>query len=260
MADLFESQGEKVKETRDRRLNDFLNKYEPASLPEDESFERPNPPPGHAGSHTLPTQQAMPIPLTPPHTIPQKRNPMHVFSSFCELPESVSFQTQEDDEIILLFLRKSLITNIPWIIIALLFAIVPIGLFVFGAYFTSPFSLLPSNFLLVIFLFYYLFVATYIFINFITWYFNISIVTQDRVVDIDFSDLVYKNISETKLGLVQDVSYTQSGVVRTLFDFGDVLIQTAGTVDNFDLTAIPNPERTVQVVEGLIGKGRVPAV
>lgn len=81
------------------------------------------------------------------------------------------------------------------------------------------------------------------------------LVTNQRIVDIDFENLVYKNVAETKLTLVQDVSYTQTGAIRTVFDYGDVLIQTAGTIDNFDLHAVPIPERIVNIVEDLIGKG-----
>lgn len=94
------------------------------------------------------------------------------------------------------------------------------------------------------------------FMSFITWFFNTSLITTERVVDIDFSEVVYKNIAETKMDLVQDVSYTQSSVIRTLFNYGDVLVQTAGTIDNFDLQAVPNPDRAVEIVEEQIGKGR----
>jgi hypothetical protein len=186
----------------------------------------------------------------------QKSGNMHIFSAFCENPDRVTFQTQEENEKILLFMRKSFITNIPWIITSIIFALAPLLALPFLHFFGSQLSFLPGTYIFVIILFYYLVVITIAFINFITWFFNISIVTQDRIIDIEFSELVYKNIAETKLDLVQDVSYLQIGVIRALFDYGDMLVQTAGTVDNFDIHAIPKPERAVQVVESLIGKGR----
>ena len=102
--------------------------------------------------------------------------------------------------------------------------------------------------------FYYLIVATYWFINFISWYFNISLVTDKRVIDIDFSNLVYKDVAATKINLVQDVSFAQIGAIRTFFDYGDVLVQTAGTLDNFTFESAPQPENIVHIVEDLIGK------
>jgi hypothetical protein len=97
-------------------------------------------------------------------------------------------------------------------------------------------------------------VATYWYINFISWYFNISLVTDKRVIDINFSNLVYKDVAATKMNLVQDVSFAQIGAIRTFFDYGDVLVQTAGTLDNFTFESAPQPENIVHIVEDLIGK------
>lgn len=191
------------------------------------------------------------IPIAPTLRKP-KHTRMHIFTSYCELPPKVTFENQNDSEKILLFLRKEFITNISWIVGSFLLLLLPIVLFFLAP---SLFSLLPQSFSIIFVLSYYLLVFSYIFMNFITWYFNINLITNERIVDIDFEDLVYKNVAETKLSLVQDVSYTQTGAIRTVFDYGDVLIQTAGTIDNFDLHAVPLPERIVNVVEDLIGRG-----
>jgi len=104
---------------------------------------------------------------------------------------------------------------------------------------------------------YFLWVITYAFINFVIWYYNAALITNKRIVDIDFHQLVYKDIAETKLALVQDVSYRQQSVIENFFDFGHVLIQTAGTIDNFEFSSLPKPDRIEEIVNELIGKGRV---
>lgn len=181
-------------------------------------------------------------------------SPMHFFTAFKEMPARVCFQTQEANEIILLFLRKSFITNIPWIFSAILFSLIPI-LFIYAIQISlAPLSSLPPNDAMVLIIFYYIVLATIVFINFITWYFNVMLITTERVIEVNFTDLVYKNIAETKITLVQDVSYTQVGVIRAVFDYGDVLIQTAGALDNFDFKAVPRPAQVVQIIESLIGK------
>ena len=121
-------------------------------------------------------------------------------------------------------------------------------------YFHISDAIMPQNYMLVITLFYYLLVTTFLFINFITWYFNLNIVTEKRLLDIEFQSVVYKNVAATKLTLVQDVSYSQIGVIRTIFNYGNVLVQTAGTIDNFIFEAVPRPEDAVHVIENLIGK------
>lgn len=192
------------------------------------------------------------IPTAPPLRKP-KRKTMHIFTSYNEMPEDITFENQQKGEKILVFIRRSFWTNVNWLFLSILLCIAP---FVLVRFFPGIFNLLPVRFLIVGLLFYFLLVATHFFVNFITWYFNINLVTNLRIVDVDFEDLVYKNVAETKLSLVQDVSYTQTGVIRTVTNYGDVLIQTAGTLDNFDLKAIPEPERVVNIVEDLIGRGR----
>ena len=75
-----------------------------------------------------------------------------------------------------------------------------------------------------------------------------------KVIEVVFASLIYKHVSATKIDLIQDVSYSQVGVGRSIFDYGDVLVQTAGTIDNFTFDAIPEPENVVHIIEDVIGK------
>ncbi len=183
----------------------------------------------------------------PGKSIPTGHSHLHLFSSLCKDPDDIVFQNQEEDEKILLFIRRDLITNAKWIILGVVLLLLPI---VFLPY---HLSVLPWRFNIIFLLFYYILVASYLYVNFITWYFNISLVTDRRVVDVDFSGLVYKNVASTKLSLVQDVSYSQIGVIRTFFDYGDILVQTAGTIDNFDFDSAPQPENISHLIGDLIG-------
>jgi hypothetical protein len=184
----------------------------------------------------------------------ENNGPIHLLSSFGLNPRDMTFQNEERDERVILFLRKHFITNFPWLVIGIFLLLLPFLIPFFGSIPGNPFTFLPANFTLVFVLFYYLLVATYLFVNFITWYFNISFVTNKRIVDVDFSGLVYKNVASTKLELVQDVSYDQVGVFRSFFNYGDVLVQTAGTIDNFDFTAVPEPEKVVHLIGSMIGE------
>ena len=238
MPDIFDTDQQNA-QMRDRRFTDGEEEQTPAEAGLTQQTL--------SHTETIPQAQQQ----TP---LPQRKNSMHMFSAYCERPAQISFETQEEQEEILLLLRKSFITNIPWIFFGIVFTIIPLFLISILPSGNSPFSLIPNGYTFVLLSLYYLVVATYMFVSFITWYFNTSLITNIRVVDIDFSDLVYKNIAETKMDLVQDVSFTQAGALRTLFNFGDVLIQTAGALDNFDLEAVPHPDKAVEIVENLIGK------
>ncbi len=182
------------------------------------------------------------------------KQPVHFFSSFCENPDGISFQNQEHDEVVILFLRKHFITNVPWIATAVFLIILPLIPPLFFTESSFPFNNISHPLRIIITFFYYLIVFAYAFINFITWYYDVFIITQKRVVDIDFSDLLYHHMAITKLDLVQDVIYSQSGFLRSLFNYGDLFIQTAGNNPNFDGLAIPQPARAANIISNLIGK------
>lgn len=185
-----------------------------------------------------------------------KNSSLPLFTSYWQNPKGVYFETQEPNENIILFLRKHFITNFGWLNSALLFMLLPVLTILVSFYFKFEINILPLGLLRLITLIYYLFILNYCFINFLDWYYNVAIITKERVFDVELSNLVYKQISATKISLVQDVTYKQSGAIRSVFNYGDVLIQTAGAQDNFLLHKVPKPESVVNIMENLIGKGR----
>jgi hypothetical protein len=181
-------------------------------------------------------------------------NRVHLFSAFTRNPYDISFQNQAENEKVILFIRRSFFTNIKWLVMGLFLLIIPLLIFLTQGLWGFTFLTLPPKVSLLFIAFYYLLLTTYFYVNYITWYFNISLVTDKNVIDVDFSGLVFKNVAATKISLVQDVSYAQIGVVRNFFDFGDVLVQTAGTLENFTFEAAPKPQKIVHIIESMIGK------
>ena len=176
------------------------------------------------------------------HSAPGRwHNPL---SSFCYMPNNVKFETMETNERIVLFLRPHIITNIPWIIIAVVLLLAPSVLDSFPLL-----AFLPDEFQLVAVLGWYLVSAAFILEKFLTWFFNIYIMTDERLIDIDFYNLIYREISETKIDKIQDVTFKMGGAVRAIFNYGDVYIQTAGTVPNFDFMAVPNPNQVIKLIQ-----------
>lgn len=178
---------------------------------------------------------------------------IHGLASFCQHPGSVSFQTQETDETILLLLRAHFITNIPWIITTLFLLVLPYLLGILFQIVHISFSFLSPQFSLLLTLFYYLMIFAYAFISFITWFYNTFLVTTKRIVDIDFSEVIYHNMAITKLELIDDIDYSQTGFIRSFFNYGDVFIQTAGNKANFEALGIPQPGRVIKIIGDLIG-------
>ena len=112
-------------------------------------------------------------------------------------------------------------------------------------------TFLPQEFQLIAVLGWYLITTAFLLENFLTWFFNVNIITDERIIDIDFFNLIYKQVSDTNIDKIQDVTYTMGGVARTLFNYGDVFVQTAAEVPNFDFLAVPNPDKVAKILQDL---------
>lgn len=184
-----------------------------------------------------------------PHSNP------HFYSNLLFHPDNISFENQEEDEEIILLVRRDLITNLPWVLTAIFLIFIPPIIAAISSLF-APFFILSSQTQLIATVFYYVMVFGFILINFVIWYFNIGLVTNKRIIDFDVSGILSKHISETRLNIVEDVSYVQVGSIRTVFNYGDVIMQTAGTQPNFEFDRSPEPARIVRIIADMIGGSR----
>lgn len=180
---------------------------------------------------------------------------MGPLAAFAINPTGLRFETQQEDETVLLFLRQHLVVNVPWVILTVFLLVAPFVLFplLIGA--IAPASVAPG-YLIVGILAWYLVTFGFAFASFLKWFFNIYIVTNERIVDIDFIHLLYKQFSEARLINIQDITYKTGGIVETMFNFGSVLIQTAGTEPNFDFESVPNPEQIVKIISEAVEEAK----
>jgi hypothetical protein len=181
--------------------------------------------------------------------------PMNILSAFSKDPKGISFQDQRRNESIILFLRPHFLTNLSWmlftILLILLFPVITILLPILRMNFLS--SPIVVHFLPVYAIFYYFIVFSYAFTSFLTWFYNIFLVTPDRIIDINYFDIVIHEVSETKLNQIEDVHYDQTGFIPTLFNYGDIFAQTAGEQKNFEAYSVPRPKEATSVIASFIG-------
>jgi|WetSurMetagenome_2_1015567.scaffolds.fasta_scaffold291295_1 uncharacterized membrane protein YdbT with pleckstrin-like domain len=177
---------------------------------------------------------------------------MRHLAAYAVRPESVRFETQEAEETVELFLRQHPIVNASWIVLSIIIFFSPIVFFpLFSKLFPLPF-VIPASYIFIVMIFWYLALYGFILSNFLHWFFNIYIVTNERVVDIDFMFFLYKHFSEAELPKIQDISFTASGMLATIFDYGNVLIETAGELPNIEFEKVPHPEKIVEKIRSLI--------
>ncbi len=80
-----------------------------------------------------------------------------------------------------------------------------------------------------------------LFLILIIYYLTIQIITDIRVVDVDQSGLFSHTVSELHIDKIEDVTSKTTGIFGTIFNYGDVFVQTAGTIERFEFDDVPNP-------------------
>lgn len=182
-----------------------------------------------------------------------ERTIMTPLTSFAVSPEGIRFETQEKEEEVVLFLRQHLIVLFGPAVLVILLAIAPVIFFplLFGLL-TLPFDV-PLPYVVVGTAFWYVVTFGFALMSFLRWFFNIYIVTNKRIVDIDFIHLLYKEFSEARLDKIQDISFKSSGIFSVFFDFGDAYVQTAGgDMPNIEFLSVPRPAKVVEAISELL--------
>lgn len=174
--------------------------------------------------------------------LPEKKN--GTISSVIVLPDDMEFETQNPSERVYIMLRRHIFTNFGWIISTFFSSLAPIAFFIVLAYFKidfiERFDLKPGYIFGAVVL-WYLFVFTRSFMKFLDWYFNMYVITNERIIDFDFDPFAYHKISEAGLENIEDATQETIGFLPMLFNYGDVYIQTAAERREFDFHSVPNP-------------------
>lgn len=87
-----------------------------------------------------------------------------------------------------------------------------------------------------------------LFVVWIDYYFDVWIVTDQRIISIEQFGLFRREISELEHSKIQDVTTEIHGVIPTLLKFGYVYIQTAGEKSRFTFKQIGNPVKVKNMI------------
>ncbi|MBI3443121.1 PH domain-containing protein [Candidatus Woesebacteria bacterium] len=178
------------------------------------------------------------------HHLPgHSHNPL---AAFCYYPDRVDFVEKDPQEKVVLLLRKHPITNVPWIITAILSLLLP----VFVTFF-EIFEFIPLGFQIVAIIGWYLVTIAYAYEKFLNWFFNVNIITDERVFDVDFINLVYREITDANIDQIQDVTVRIGSAIRTIFNYGDISIQTAAEIPEIEFEAVPKPDQVAKILRDL---------
>jgi uncharacterized membrane protein YdbT with pleckstrin-like domain len=170
-----------------------------------------------------------------------------------ENPKGINFESQEKDEELFYILRRHPITNLGWILLTLFLILFPvISLPLVSNLREFLLVYIPDKYELISIVIWYNFTLFITFESFLMWYFNVYIITNKRVIDVDFHGLWRKRVSETSLDNIQDATYETHNFFHILFNYGNISIQTAAEKREFEFVGIPHPDKVHDKLTNLV--------
>ena len=85
-------------------------------------------------------------------------------------------------------------------------------------------------------------------VRFYMWRTTVYILSSQRVIGIDQSNVLSREVHEVPLENIQNLTFVKKGVGAMVFDFGTLKIQTGGSRVAMKITNVENPLRVQQTI------------
>lgn len=103
---------------------------------------------------------------------------------------------------------------------------------------------------------FYLSIFLFFYSQFLEFYLDIWIVTNDRIIDIEQAGLFARTISELDLYRIQDVTTEVNGFFPTMFHYGNVTVKTASSNSHIMFRNVQHPNEIRQALIQLAEEDR----
>lgn len=174
----------------------------------------------------------------------------------------IRFANQNPKEQVFIMLRAHPITNLGWIVRLVVWMLLPLIVGAFLAFVRIDLNDIPlysqlsrqvsvQTLGILIAITYYAGLVTSGLISFLDWYYNLYLVTNERIVDFNYKPLVSYEIVEAKLENIENVKEKSVGFIPSLFGYGDIIAQTAGQNVILDFLSVPKPTRVRDIIADL---------
>ncbi len=80
------------------------------------------------------------------------------------------------------------------------------------------------------------------------YYLSLQIITDMRMVDVDQSGIFKRKVTEIQIENVEEVTSSAHGLLPTVFNFGNVLVQTSSAQNEFEFENVSHPEQIKKLI------------
>lgn len=77
---------------------------------------------------------------------------------------------------------------------------------------------------------------------------SVIFITNQKIAEVAYVSVFNRKITQLGIGSVEDVTVHQRGLLARLFDYGTIVVETAGEVENCNFTMMPNPNFYAQKI------------
>jgi len=85
-------------------------------------------------------------------------------------------------------------------------------------------------------------------ISIILYRLNVVYVTNQKTAEVAYISLFNRKITQLGMGQIEDVTDRKRGVFAYIFNYGTLIIETAGELENATFTMVPNPNIYAQKI------------
>lgn len=168
------------------------------------------------------------------------------------IPSRYHFRGQRENEEVLRVIHRHWFSILTHFFIILIFAFLLIASLLFlPLLFPEMLTIKNIPFFLFVENTFFIFLWIFGFLLWIDYTFDVWIITNERIVNIEQKGLFIRHISELNFSRVQDVTATVEGLIPSILNYGDVLVQTAGEEKRFIFRQVGNPYQIKDVVMSL---------
>lgn len=174
--------------------------------------------------------------------IPQKSS--SILGTIVIRPKGTKFGTQNPGEKVFVLVRRHWVANVGWIFRSTLYLFSP---FIVAALLPLLVDILnitnnpvPSRIWIIIIVSYYSVVLTLTIRHFVEWFYDILIVTNQRILDYEFSPFSGYNIKEAALENIEDIKEVSKDFWGGIFRYGDIEATTASSDGKLNFEQVPH--------------------
>ncbi len=164
--------------------------------------------------------------------------------------------TLEENETVLLQVRKHWFVLCIQVLSILILALLPIPFYVFTSMSETLSALVPLNgpFAIALYTCWLILQWMALFNIWTNYYLDVWTVTDKRLIAVDQHGFFSRTIASFRLERMQDITVDIHGIIATFLDYGTLEIQTAGEEEKFLVTGMPNPSAIKSTVLQATGK------